>query len=439
MLLVYTIFSTFLFLLLLPVLSIAVSAKKKYRGRTLQRLGLTLPKQLSQPCPDRHKPTIWIHALSVGEVTSALPLLRGLRKKYPHATLYFSTATKSGQATAARLISPFVNALFYSPFDLYFSVHRFIHLLNPSLFILVETDFWPCWLWQLRKNRGGKIVCLLVNGRFSKQAINGYQRFRLLFRPMFNCFDLLSLQTVQDCTNLKKLGISENKIITLGNLKFDAGPLLQTTSTKNITRKDLRLTDSGPIFICGSTHEGEENILLAAWKIIIRDFPDLTMILAPRDIRRACEIASFAHHLGLMVTRRSEQNGDADILLLDTLGELADCYVLADIAFVGGSLVQAGGHNPLEPAAAGIPILFGPHMEDFSEISRDLIEVGGANQVTDSADISHQVTGLLSDGVKRQTMGKAAKKYIIDNHGVVDNHLQIIDQLLKSRSRPSNG
>ncbi len=437
MLLAYTLLSTLLGLFLLPIIIAAALTRKKYRGRSLQRLGLTLHSRLSQ-LPGNNQPTIWIHALSVGEVTSALPLIQGLRQRYPQATLYLSTTTKTGLATAGRLTSSLVDALFFSPFDFFFCVHRFINLLRPSLFILVETDFWPGWLWLLNKK---KIPCLLVNGRFSRQSITGYQRFGFLFKPMFDCFKLLSLQTRQDCNNLKELGIAKKKIVTLGNLKFDAGTFVEPSKTDSITRSDLGLTNVKPLLICGSTHRGEETILFTALQRIKKYIPDLIMILAPRDINRTSEIEHLAQGLELTTTRRTEHKSDVtDILLLDTLGELAACYFLADIAFIGGSLVPAGGHNPLEAASAGIPVLFGPHMEDFAEISLALIEAGGAYQLTDNDKLDRLVVALLSDDkIKARETGEAGRHYVIRSRGVVDNHLKVIDRMLTDAQFPCTG
>ncbi|HHD62993.1 MAG TPA: 3-deoxy-D-manno-octulosonic acid transferase [Desulfobulbaceae bacterium] len=432
----YTLLSTFLFLLCLPLILAVSLLKKKYRGKNLQRLGLTLSRPLQTIIKSPAKkdgPVIWIHALSVGEVTSALPLIRGLRRQYPDSTLFFSTTTRTGQATAKQLAKDLVDAIFFSPFDTFFSVRSFIHLLEPSLFILVETDFWPCWLMQLKKN---KIPCLLVNGRFSKKSITNYQRFRFLFRPMFACFSLLSLQTKQDAKNLQCLGLPEEKIIPLGNLKFDATLASDAHYTKNnyantITRADFGLEKNRPLLICGSTHRGEEEIILGAWKTIKKNQPDLYLLLAPRNIERTEEIAKIAKSYGLQTTRRSVRNAvSTDILLLDSLGELAACYGLADIALIGGSLVEAGGHNPLEAAIVGIPILFGPHMEDFSEISRDLVAAGGALVVTDSDAITVGITELLNAPDQAKKMGHAAKMLVQNNQGVVQSHLDIIDHLL---------
>ncbi len=435
---IYTIFSTFLGLLFLPVAAALALGRKKYRGRSLQRLGLTLPSCLPTRQPKNQKPVIWLHALSVGEVTSALPLIRGLRKEYPEATLYFSTTTRTGLHTARQLCGPFVDAVFFAPFDFFFCVRRFIQLLRPSLFILVETDFWPVWLGQLKKNN---IPCLLVNGRFSLPSITRYRRFGFFFRPMFDCFQLLSLQTAQDMEHLRQLGIAAAKMKNLGNLKFDARSEKDSTTGPSIHRSNLGISTPGPVLICGSTHKGEEELLFTTWKTIQKKgrISNPALIIAPRDIDRVTAIEQLAWKASLATARRSNnQVAKADVYLLDTMGELAACYRLADIAFIGGSLVPAGGHNPLEAAAAGIPVLFGPHMEDFAEISRDLITAGGAAEITGSDDLADQLTDLLLNAKKRQIMGQAARDFVFTNQGVVNNHLREVHRLLASRCQQGN-
>lgn len=440
MLSIYIVLSTFLGIIFLPVGAALALGRKKYRGRTLQRLGLTLHTCLSEGRKQKNRgPIIWIHALSVGEVTSALPLVRGLRKEYPDAILYFSTTTRTGLHTAEQLSGPFVDAVFFAPFDFFFSVQRFINLLHPSLFILVETDFWPGWLLQLNRK---KIPCMLINGRFSQQSMTRYLRFGFLFKPMFDCFQLLSLQTAQDMENLQKLGIAETKIKSLGNLKFDARPGNNSPTTQSIHRSDLGISGPGPVLVCGSTHKGEEELLFAAWKTIQRKshVPYLSLVVAPRDIDRVAAIEQLARKAGLSTARRSNnQVIKADVYILDTIGELAACYLLADIAFIGGSLVPAGGHNPVEAAIAEIPVLFGPHMEDFAEISHDLIAAGGAARVISGDELADRVIQLLLDEKKSRVIGKAARNFVLTNQGVVNNHLREVKRLLASRPQQGNG
>ncbi len=436
MLQLYNFLSTILFLLFLPLILAVSLLKKKYRGRTLQRLGLTLRKQLPKTAGS-NVPVIWLHALSVGEVTSALPLIIGLRERYPDALLYFSTTTSTGQTTAQQLTKGIVDAVFFSPFDVFFTLQHFLNLINPSLFVLVETDLWPGWLYCLKKRR---VPVLLVNGRFSKKSLTTYHRFRFLFRPMFDCFSLISMQTLQDAKTLQHIGIPADRITTLGNLKFDAALSKNSTVTKRINRSDLHLPQDCPLLICGSTHRGEEKILFSAFGEIKKRIPNFHLLIAPRDINRGEEIERLAREYNLSSSLRSlVSEKSADILILDTLGELASCYRLADIAFIGGSLVPAGGHNPLEAATCGRPILFGPFMDDFTEISQDLAAAGGAHVVGTVDELVKQILVLLNSSQRVTAMGAAAKNLVRKNQGVVPRHLDVIEQLLNSPVSPGNG
>ena len=313
-----------------------------------------------------------------------------------------------------------------SPFDLWFAVQRFIAAIQPNLFILVETDFWPNWLWMLHKN---SIPTLLVNGRISKKSFALYRRFSFFFKPMFQCFSLLSMQTAADRDKMIRLGIQADKVITLGNLKYDLD--VTDSATPQITRQSLGIADKYKIWICGSTHSGEEVILLAAFARLAAE-ENLFLILAPRDIGRADEICELArkHNLHPRV-RTNNRRRDGNVLILNTLGELAACYQLTHLAFVGGSLVARGGHNPIEPAVCSIPVLFGPHMEDFAEIAHDLTACGGAQSVT-AETLFQTASTILADRDKHAAMATSAGDLVRQHRGGMDKHLLAIKQLLGS-------
>lgn len=429
----YSLFTTILLCLLAPFLLPLALWKKKYRLRTLRRLGIGLNHRLQIPDTGRQQPVIWLHALSVGEVTSALPLVRGLRRHLPGATLLFSVATRSGLTVAEELITPHADLVFDGPLDVYWTVRGYIRLLQPTLFILVETDFWPGWLSQLHR-RG--IPILLVNGRISDRSFDRYRRFSFFFRPMFRCFDLLAMQTRRDAMRLTGLGIPGQRIMTLGNLKYDTFPATDPSITaRGPERRDLHLPADGPLWICGSTHEGEEEIILAVFTRLLQRLPDLCLLIAPRDPDRAGELVDLARRLDLTAARRSRpDDAEAAIAILDTIGELTSCYRLGTVAFVGGSLVNRGGHNPIEPAACGIPVLFGPHMEDFAEIAADLVQCGGALTVSGRDSMTGQLAGLLTDPGRQQAMGRAGRAQVETHRGVVTRHLRVIDDLLQQRT-----
>ncbi|MGI6655582.1 MAG: 3-deoxy-D-manno-octulosonic acid transferase [Desulfobulbus sp.] len=401
----------------------------KRRRRIGARLGLGLGRAVASLPDARTGPTIWLHALSVGEVTSALPLVRGLRAALPDACLICSASTRSGEELARSLLGDDADLVIAAPLDLGPVVPFFCRTIRPALFILVETDFWPHWLHVLASRR---VSLLLVNGRFSAASFRRYQRLSLLFGPMFRRFDLLSMQTENDVRSLRELGVDADRIRALGNLKFDTSRLIRQPETD---REQARIAHgfapAALLWICGSTHPGEEEIIVQAYLQVRRTIADLQLLLAPRSIDRAGEIVALASRLGLRCRLRSaDPTEQGPLLVLDTIGELAGCYAMADLAFIGGTLVACGGHNPIEPAAAAVPVLFGPHMEDFAEIARELLDCGGAWQVDSQATLVQALLHLLTRHERRQAMATAARAFVVANEGVVDAHLQAVSELL---------
>ncbi len=414
----------FAFLLVFfPILTLFVACGSKYRDRIPARLGAGIAHRLAT-----HKPaarTIWVHALSVGEVTSAVPLLRGLRAKYPADRIVVSVTTRSGKKVADALLGSTADCIIDGPIDLLPVVLRFIKYIRPDLFILVETDFWPNLLICLKKNG---IPAILVNGRVSEKSMILYQRLRFFFNPMFQCFSFLSMQTQRDKKKMMLLGISPEKLPILGNLKFATRPQISSHSLSPIAGL---LPKDRIIFIAGSTHPGEEQILIEAYCQLRTIHPELFLLVTPRDPNRAREIVDLAARHGLLASLRSSGVFlPADMFILDTIGELVDFYAVADLAFVGGSLVNKGGHNPVEPATMAIPVLFGPHMEDFSEIADDLVTAGGAVGIIDKQKMTKVLAELLNDPNRRARMGQAAQKCVLERHDIITNHLDLIGKFL---------
>lgn len=424
MFVLYNILQFAFLLVFFPLLTLFVAGSSKYRDRIPARLGAGLAHRLAV-----HKPaglTIWVHALSVGEVTSAVPLIRGLRAKYPTERIVVSVTTRSGKKVADALLSSLADCIIEGPLDLLPVVRRFIKHIHPDLFILVETDFWPNILLCLKN---GKIPAILVNGRVSEKSMARYQRLRFFFRPMFQCFSFLSMQTLRDKEKMELLGISPDKLPILGNLKFATRPPDSTDSPSLIAGL---LPKNRILFIAGSTHPGEEEILIAVYAQLRRyTHPDLFLVVAPRDPNRAREIADIAAGHNLQTSLRSANVFLAsDVFILDSIGELVDFYALADLAFVGGSLVKKGGHNPVEPAAMAIPVLFGPHMEDFSEIADSLIKAGGAVEIDDQQQMLKVLAELLNAPNRLSRMGQAAQKCVLEHHDIIAKHLDLIAKFL---------
>jgi 3-deoxy-D-manno-octulosonic-acid transferase len=299
-------------------------------------------------------------------------------------------------------------------------VRRYLDAIQPSLFILVETDFWPNWLQQLHQRQ---VPVMLVNGRISATSFAAYRRFAFFFQPMFRCFSLLSMQTTHDRGLMIELGTPAERVVCLGNLKYDL------PARPGGEDKDKDCSDNkGPIWVCGSTHPGEEELLLAAFQRIRSD--NLCLVIAPRKIERGRELVKLAHQFGLAADLRSSGTAtSSSVLILDTIGELASCYRSARLAFIGGSLVDEGGHNPIEAAVQGVPILFGPHMEDFAEVASDLLGCGGAHTVT-ADNLAETAARILADTALHTAMSQAAQTLVEQQRGSVAQHLQAIRTLL---------
>jgi 3-deoxy-D-manno-octulosonic-acid transferase len=417
----------FLFLVVFfPVIAIFVLCSPKYRDRIPARLGFGLRKKIDCNSTFKKKaPVFWIHALSVGETTSSEPLIRGLKKRFPDCKIVFSVTTKSGKGVADLRLTDQVDAVIDGPLDILPVVLYFHAKIQPDLFVLVETDFWPNNLLLL-KNKS--IPTILVNGRVSEKSIVGYRRMPFFFGPMFQSLTTLCMQTASDKTKIESIGLAPQKVRTLGNLKFDTPELY---FKKEGVELEHYLPQNRVIFICGSTHPGEEELLISSYLKVRKEFPEIFLILAPRNVKRAQEIKNIASTHSLSVSMRTEpQQSASDIFILNTIGELAACYSLAKIAFVGGSLVSKGGHNPIEPASMGIPVLFGPHMEDFSEIAQSLVDCDGGKAVRNEDELSQTLISLLKSPEKRKSNGLSAKQVVDSHRGVIDKHLNLIQTLL---------
>ena len=426
----YNLFMTVGVIVFAPLLFVKVILTPKYRSRVGKRLGFGLGK--SPGADDLYRPRIWVHALSVGEVASARNLVQELRRKYQHGIIIFSSATRAGESFARSTLHAHVDCFAPFPFDLLISVRALLSWARPDLFVLVETDFWPNFLREL--NRRG-IPSLLVNGRVSESSLARYNRFRWFFRPLFNSFRALGMQTEQDAMAMRQLGVDPARLAVLGNLKYDAA-LSGGGVTPGLDRSALRIPEQALVWVAGSTHTGEEEIVFTVFQELLRFRANLFLVLAPRNVERGAELAAMAARHGFTACRRSlDETGEGSVLILDTLGELASVYALCDVAFIGGSLVPQRGHNPLEPAVHGKPVLFGPSMEDFAEISRDLLAVGGARLVRDGGELRAGLALLLDDPVERERAGRQAQELVASRRGVTEAHVALISDIVAREGR----
>lgn len=399
------------------------------RGRAADRLALTLPRTFFRPG------SIWIHALSVGEVVSAVPLVKALLESSPDNRLVFTATTSKGMEVAQRSLPGRVENLLTMPVDNWWSVRRIANYLRPEVFVLVETDIWP-GLNDLLGKRGVKRI--LVNGRISPRTFRVYRRFPWLARILFSRLDLCLMQTDLDRDRLLRAGVPRGKVVTAGNMKFDREWIPMTRREKLQWLHRLNLETDKLIWVAGSTHAGEEEILLEIFSRLRKNQRQLRLILAPRKVERAANICRLATDMGCRTMLRSEigkERNGYEVLVLDTLGELERIYGIAKVTFVGGSLVQFGGHNLLEPASLGRPVLFGPHMHNFVLMAELLVEAQGGRRVDDGESLFQAMDQLLVNDELCESLGRKARTFVEQNQGALHRIVTRIEEMKSSAGK----
>ena len=407
MIYVYHLLWTVLYAFLFPI---AMSTKNK---RLRERLALDLPKRIEGGG------TVWIHALSVGEVTAAVSIVDSLHQHFPKDNIAVSVATRTGMETAVRQLSGKVESIFTMPVDCWWCFYRVARLIRPSMFILVETDLWPGLMGYL-KERG--VRTLWVNGKLSPSTFGVYRMAPFFSRVLFNQLDVCLVQAVVDRDRLFALGVGPAQVEVVGNVKFDREWVSMGEKERRYWLSLLRLGNENLIWVAGSTHEGEEGIILRVFQSLRSRHPSLRLVIAPRKVERADAVLKMVQEAGLRGELRTGISGlDAswDVVVLDTLGELSRVYGIAALSFVGGSLIPDGGHNLLEPASFGCPVLFGPYTYDFSAVAESLGKTGGGWQVEDEEGLRTAVERLLAYPSLRQRMGRAAGHFVTENQGAV--------------------
>lgn len=429
MIYLYKLLLYLLFVLSLPLLGLLYLASKKRRATLGPRLGLSLPDDTIR---SKQTKRLWVHALSVGEVISAVPLVRQIKQSRPDIQIVFTASTKTGFDTANRLFlkneSNLVDHLLFFPFDLGVSIRRISSWISPDAVVLIETDVWPNFLYEMNKQQ---IPVVLVNARLSEKSLKGYKRFGKFFRYFFSILTMIMVQSRLDQERYLQMGIDEKKVVVTGNIKFDQPPIPMDEEAILNIKKDLGL-DKKTILIAGSTHDGEEIILSRIFARLQKRFLDFAMIIAPRNPERSLKLEQFFASQKISATLLSkikEPGHSSNVILVDSMGKLATLYSICDLAFVGGSLVPKGGHNPLEPALCSKPVLFGPDMSDFLEVADVLIAGGGAIQVTSEAILEEELENLLSDQSKQQSMGEKNHTVLMDHSGAVKQIFMQLESL----------
>jgi 3-deoxy-D-manno-octulosonic-acid transferase len=424
----YSCLSLALFVLVSPYFVYQALRYNKYVGSLGQRLGF-LPVSFNLD-GDR---SIWIHAVSVGEVLTARALVADLKARHPALRLFVSTTTMTGQRVARTNLQG-VDAVFFFPFDFGFIVHRTLRLVRPRLFIMMETEIWPNLLRACRRQG---VKTLLVNGRISSRSYPRYRLARPFFRRVLADVDRFCMQSEESARRLVDIGADPEKVVVTGSLKFDS---LEAPGVQALARgpdrvlRFFRVPEARPVVMAASTLKGEEEAVLTAFRQVQRAHAGALLVIAPRKPERFDEVENLVRQEGFSVARRTELAIDAeprtDVVVLDTIGELARLFQIATVVFVGGSLVDAGGHNILEPAVFGKPILFGPHMQNFAEIARAFLESRAGLQVASARELEEAILGLLADPSRRSSLGAAARALVEANRGAKGRSLAVVDALL---------
>ena len=425
MYLLYSILYAIALLISSPYWLVRMVQEGKYRAGLKERLG-SIPAGLKRAATPHQ--SIWIHAVSVGEVLAISGLVNALRKQFPERNIYVSTTTLTGQTLAREKFG--FERVFYLPLDLPFAIKPFLTAIQPAMLVLAETEFWPNLL-HIAKASGCQIA--VVNARISDRSLPGYKRFRFLLKRVLSDIDLFLAQTEVGHDRLIAIGADAERVRVAGNLKFDVKAPAESALSRELRRI---LQGNQRTLVFGSTVDGEEELLIPCFKSALRDYLRALIILAPRHPERFDAVAELLHSAGLNFWRRSTWGGTAlggGVLLLDTIGELASVYSVAEITFVGGSLIGRGGHNILEPAQFAKPILVGPHYENFREIVRTFL-ASNAVLVLNTDQLTTTVLRLLQQPHEATQLGSRAFHVVEGGRGSTQRTLAAIVELLDRQS-----
>ncbi len=427
--LTYNILLTFLLILASPYFLLRSLVRKTFREALPQRMGFFKTPSFKRP--------VWVHAASVGEVFCSIPVLKKVKKEFSQAKIVLTTMTSTGNKTAKTHL-PEADQILFVPVDHPLFVRRTIEKIQPSILLVAETELWP----NLLRSCGNKrIPIVLFNGRISQRSFQRYVFFKFFLKKCLKYISLFLMQTEEDRIRIIEIGADPEKTRVVGNLKFDQTfPNFSRESTDRMA-KALGLQGREKVFIAGSTHSGEEEILISLHKELKKMDPYLVLILAPRHLERLEEVekilkkesVSWVRKTSLLPGAGGLDQNPPDVILLDTMGELMTIYSLGTLVFVGGSLVSVGGHNPLEPLFHKKCVVFGPYMFNFSEISQHLVEAGGAIRVSGKEELSSQLRRLLLDELARKEVGEKGYQFLKKHQGATERMFEEIRPLLSKR------
>jgi 3-deoxy-D-manno-octulosonic-acid transferase len=421
----YNLLSVVVIALTLPLWVWRYYTTPKYKEGLRQRLG-HLPDEVIADLRDH--PCFWLHAVSVGETMAALGLVEALHRAYPELRVVFSTVTATGQRVARERVTC-ADHVIYFPFDLPWMVERVVAQVRPRFVVVMETEIWPNFFRELGRRH---VPLCLANGRLSPSSYRGYHRARRLMVHYLRPVHLFAMQSEGDGERVRAIGADPGRVVVTGNLKYDEAA--QPPDPAALTALDQRIGPAGdePLWIAASTHEGEETICLDAFQRLRAVVPGLRLVLVPRHPERVAAVEELLRAHGFEWLRFSQAAGawEAPVLLVDEVGWLMRLFGRAQVAFVGGSLVATGGHNLLEPAAWGVPVLFGPHTFNFKDITTQLLEAGGGVQVADGEALYRDTLALFQTPAHRQAIGAAARAVVASNGGALARTVEAIRRVV---------
>ena len=412
-------------LLLLPYFILKMLFARKYREGIPERFGFLNKRKLRNL---RKGKVVWVHAVSVGETKAVLPVLRALKRGRPDVRILFSTVTATGNRTAAQEGKGLIDALIYFPLDLPWSIGRVAALVRPALFITVEKEIWPNAFRTMRK-LGAPVV--VANGTISERSAGRFRAFSFLFKKVFGDVSLFLARTAEDMEKAVAVGVPAENVELTGNLKFDLSPSIMDRQFVKNLKEVLGVRAGESLIVAGSTHPGEEEIVLSSYRALSGRMKGLRLIIAPRHPERFNDVESVIRKTGIPYARRS-RGGGAQIILLDSIGELMTVYSLSDISIVGGSLLPGvGGHNLLEPAYFGKPVIYGAHLTTYLGMAELLEKKGGGIRVRDEVELTEALQSLLSNEVLKKRTGALARGVVEENRGAAQRTTEAIEGLLR--------
>jgi 3-deoxy-D-manno-octulosonic-acid transferase len=426
---VYSLLLTLGFIILLPRFAIDALRSGKYVTGLRQRLG-NLPAINANGSP-----VIWLHCVSVGEAQAAQPLVREITRRFPKLALVVSTTTVTGQQLASELFRDQAAAVFYFPIDWAWTVRRVLRKLQPAAILVMETELWPRVFREASKR---EIPVALVNGRISDKSFGRYRLVRPFIRRVLDDLTLAAMQTERDAARIRELGMPDDRTSIAGNLKFDSVFATSDSAMGNQLRDLFGFNDGRALIVAASTHEPEERVVIEAFRTVRKAHSDARLLIAPRHPERFEEVAALLSDSGFASVRRSAPRSPehvrADVVLLDSIGELRAVYPLADVAFVGGSVAPHGGHSVIEPGAHGVCTVTGPHTQNFAAVTQALLDEDALIQLRETdepaTELARVFTELLSDETRRRAIAERAKAVCDRNRGATERTIELISHLL---------